>query len=626
MSTPTSILELDDSQIQFVLTELELIDKNIKKKVDYVQLHAPGISEKEALEYVVIDNPILWAKVYLDWESRGYQDEMLLQGKKSKRLVLRLGRRLGKTECLCILILWYSFTQMNQGDNPNVYDILIVTPFETQIDLIFDRVHQLIDMSPLLKDSIKRDVYHRIELFNGTHITGLTAGSKSGNGAANTRGQHADILMLDECDYMGSSEITNIINIANDDPGRVKILASSTPSGKHEEFYKWCTGASHKYSPCQSDIDNFCFSGYVNTEIKGGNGWTEIFAPSIVNSHLLDINPDTDQTYLADIRDQLSEMRFVQEVMAEFGEEEFGVYQKKYLQMATDEGTRLDHRYTTDYTPEELQAFLSKPRTGPRILGCDWDKYGATTNFVCIELDKLHIDAFGRMYPVFKILFRMEVPRTEFTYTIAVNKIIELNDQYNFDYISVDRGYGETQIEILHRYGMENPETELYDKVVGFQFGQKLEVRDPYTGKKDKKHLKPFMVNNSVVLFERQKIILNPNDKKMLSQLEAYRVMSRSTTGMPIYSDGEEHIVDAMNLAFLIFEQKYGALLKRIISTKIIIMDSIDPPDNVKDRSLKVKDEHKFYALVNMGGRNGYIRDSSSSRRVKSAPFSRGGF
>lgn len=237
----------------------------------------------------------------------------------------------------------------------------------------------------------------------------MTAGSKSGTGAANTRGQRADLIILDELDYMGSPEITNILNIRNEAPARIKVIASSTPSGRHEEFYKWCTGASSRFSPSQSDIDNFEFTGYVNTKHKG-NGWIEVYAPSIANKELLEVNPDTDQTYLVDLKDELSEMRFIQEVMAEFGEEEFGVYQKKYTEMAVEEGRRINHRYTTDYSELELQEFLSQPRTGPRILVWTGTSILSSTNMVCLELDKLHRNEHGVIVPVFKVLFRVEIP------------------------------------------------------------------------------------------------------------------------------------------------------------------------------------------------------------------------
>ena len=592
MAASQTIMSLSDNQLDEVIKLLTPLDNKIDKRVQYAMTQF-NMAKNEALEYIVTDNPILWAKVYLDWEARDYQFAILTEGKKSKKLVLRLGRRLGKTDDMCVLILWFAYTQYNKGPN-NQYDIIIATPYETQIDLIFKLLHQLIEVSPLLGGLISRDVHHNICFnINGvtSNILGLTAGANNATGGANsTRGQRADVIILDECDYIGSNQVTNILNIRNEAPERIRLICASTPSGKHEEYYRWCIGASKKYYPTQDDIKNNRFTGYKIDEkaVGEGNGWTEIYAPSNVNKELLKINPDTLQTYLEDIRDELSEMRYVQEVMAEFGEEELGVYQKKYIYEAIKEGERLGYRYITKWSKEDREAYLKRTQGQCiRILGVDWDKYAAATNMVCMEFDRFHQDADGRIVPLFKMLFRIEIARSDFTYVNAMNKIIELNDEYKFDWIAIDRGYGEVQLEMLHKYGLEHEETGLADKVIGYQFSQKIEVTDPYTRKKDSKDLKPFMVNNSVNLFEKGKIVLDPKDKTMIQQLEEYRVKSISASGKPIYTDENEHAIDSMNLALLAFEQHHGELLKKVFSIKTIFIGTLDNRDvDVKSRTL----------------------------------------
>lgn len=592
MAASQTIMSLSDNQLDEVIKLLTPLDSKIDKRVQYAMTQF-NMAKNEALEYIVTDNPILWAKVYLDWEARDYQFAILTEGKKSKKLVLRLGRRLGKTDDMCVLILWFAYTQYNKGPN-NQYDIIIATPYETQIDLIFKRLHQLIEVSPLLGGLISRDVHHNICFnINGvtSNILGLTAGANNATGGANsTRGQRADVIILDECDYIGSNQVTNILNIRNEAPERIRLICASTPSGKHEEYYRWCIGASKKYFPTQDDIKNNRFTGYMTEEkaVGEGNGWTEIYAPSNVNKELLKINPDTLQTYLEDIRDELSEMRYVQEVMAEFGEEELGVYQKKYIYEAIKEGERLGYRYITKWSKQDREVYLKRTQGQCiRILGVDWDKYAAATNMVCMEFDRFHQDADGRIVPLFKMLFRIEIARSDFTYVNAMNKIIELNDEYKFDWIAIDRGYGEVQLEMLHKYGLEHEETGLADKVIGYQFSQKIEVTDPYTRKKDSKDLKPFMVNNSVNLFEKGKIVLDPKDKTMIQQLEEYRVKSISASGKPIYTDENEHAIDSMNLALLAFEQHHGELLKKVFSIKTIFIGTLDNRDvDVKSRTL----------------------------------------
>lgn len=172
---------------------------------------------------------------------------------------------------------------------------------------------------------------------------------------------------------------------------------------------------------------------------------------------------------------------------------------------------------------------------------------------------------------------------------------------------------------------MKNPETGLAEKVVGYQFSEKIEVRDPHTGKKDKKHLKPFMVNNSVNVFEKKKIVLNPEDDLLKEQLGAYVVKSISQSGMPTYTDDNEHAVDALNLCLLIFEQKYGDLMRRVISTRILGFDQKDIFfDKVASRALDK--ETAPVAKINLGGKEAYIKDCSlrgAKRKKKSQMFTR---
>lgn len=328
------------------------------------------LSKDELEQLSVLGNVVKWAYAYFGWSAYDYQRPILKNLPNDSQAVFRLGRRLGKTEMMCIMILWYSFTQYNKkkvsNETENQYDILIIAPFEIQINLIFKRLKQLIESSPMYQDAIDRDIKHNITLKNGTNILGITAGSKSGSGAANTRGQRADLIVFDEVDYMTEEDITNIRNIKNEDPSRIRILAASTPSGKRESYYKWCSGASRSY---MADVETIKKTGKVRYRVvtaqqKGvrPNGWTQYYAPSLVNKHLQKINPDTGQSFLDDLKDEFPEYRYAQEVMAEFGEELAGVYQKRFIDEALRKGVKHDAKYANS---------KSRPKKGPRILGVD---------------------------------------------------------------------------------------------------------------------------------------------------------------------------------------------------------------------------------------------------------------
>jgi replicative DNA helicase len=173
-------------------------------------------------------------------------------------------------------------------------------------------------------------------------------------------------------------------------------------------------------------------------------------------------------------------------------------------------------------------------------------------------------------------LDKVSIPRTNFTLTVAVDTIINMDKIHEFDWIYVDKGYGEMQIEQLHLYGKNHPESGFHKKVIGVSFSEKVSVRDPYTKKKDEKDVKPFMVNNSVNLFEKGMLALDPKDNQLKEQLEGYRVKSISPTGRPTYSDENEHYVDALNLCMLGFALQYDSMIRVQLAKRIASFSALD--------------------------------------------------
>ena len=130
--------------------------------------------------------------------------------------------------------------------------------------------------------------------------------------------------------------------------------------------------------------------------------------------------------------------------------------------------------------------------------------------------------------------------------------------------------------------------------------------------------MKPFMVNNSVNLFEKGKIVLDPKDKSMIQQLEEYRVKSISSSGLPQYTDENEHAIDGMNLALLIFEQKYGSLLKKVFSIKTVFIGTLDNRDvDVKSRVFigETEEDVPVSVLTTPGNKYGVIGITNFSNK-----------
>lgn len=92
-----------------------------------------------------------------------------------------------KTETMVVDMLWRAMTNRN-------YRIVVVTPYENQIRLIFMRINEILRTSPLVSNEIESNTKNPfiIKFKNQSAIVGFTAG----NDAASVRGQKADFLSV----------------------------------------------------------------------------------------------------------------------------------------------------------------------------------------------------------------------------------------------------------------------------------------------------------------------------------------------------------------------------------------------------------------------------------------------
>ena len=479
----------------------------------------------EEIEYLkILMNPVSWAEATLrdprpgkesqKLKLRDYQKEILLDPANQK--VIRAGRRLGKTATMVVNMLHFAQT------NPETIQIF-ATPYDNQAKLIYDELMKYINASPDLAASLKRSVKspYEVEFRNGAKIKGFTAGTRSGAEGGSLRGQAAQFLYLDELDYMTEADFETIYAIALADPKNIKVWCSSTPTGKRSTFWKLCTGAIP--------------------------GWKEFYYPIMRN-------PEWSPEMEAQLRGQYSEQGYIHECLAEFGEETVGVFAKELIDTAKSK-----YEYGAHNKSFGLPCFIT----------VDWDKYGAETT-ILVSGWTLIVDSKGNTCNKLRVFDKVLIPKSQFTFDNAVKKIIELNNEYDPDYIYVDRGSGEYQVETLHQYGINHPDSGLRNKVVGISLGSSRKVLDPATGTMEKKPLKSFMVNQLSILFERHQIMINENDEALIKQLENYRVVKTSRDGVPIYSDEDEHGVDCLGFAVLAMLDNFPDLLKTIQTYKAV--------------------------------------------------------
>lgn len=522
------------------------------------ELAQHGFSEEQQRHIHIASDPVLWAKHFLSDKPRAYQTLVLRD--PSLRKVMRFGRRLGKTSTMSFFCLWYAYTN-------NTGKIVIVAPMKTHVGLIYDEILRLAKQNNIILDkeektcAIIRHVMspqYQIDFDNGSSIKFFTTGMKSNGRADVARGQEADVLILDEMDYMGKEDLIALLAMmqkTNENKRTDKmLLAASTPTGQRNKFWEW--------------------------NVKPDDGFKPFWFPSYVN-------PNWDQATEDQMhKDYPNEQAYRHEIEADWGEDVEGVYPHRFVKVSfLDPGWIYKAQVVSD------KAFF--------VFGVDWDKYGAGVNIVVLEIcrDDYPIEEYAGKI---RLIYREEVNKGEFTYTAAVDRIIELNRTFRPKHIYVDKGSGDTQVELLHKYGIENPQSGLHRIVQGKQFAETTEVRDPYTKEIVKKRLKVFMVDNLYRMLEEQRIIFTSEDEELYTNLLGYVVLRTSvTTGDPIFAAGgntTDHAHDALILACFAIADNYDELLNMKFEThaKSISSDFFMPTFDLNTTAEKEMAEDKW--------------------------------
>ena len=543
-----------------------LVDEPFEMDLD---LLAAGVSAEHQRQLHISRDPVVWAKQFLGAELRVYQ--ILILRDPGLRKVLRAGRRLGKTFSLAIMLLHYSYTHKDGRS-------LVIAPMKTQVELIYQEILRIASKNEVVTNSISRKVtspQFMIQFSNGSTIRFFTSGMKSGGKSDVARGQEAHLIVLDEMDYMHADDLDALYAMlqktAEDQPDKV-MIGASTPTGRRERFWEWCRSPR----------------------------FTEFWFPSYCN-------PYFSKEQEEEFREQYSPSGYRHEIEADWGEDSEGVYPRKFV----------DRAFVAppwDYIPEITSA------RSFHTIGVDWDKYGAGTNIVVVETCAENYEDH-RFRGKSRICYREEIPRSEYTLTKAVDRIIELNRAFNPKHIYVDRGYGEVQVELLKKYGVENPHSGLRDKVKGIGFGESIDVRDPYTKLMIKKEMKPFMVDNLRQFLEKERILVPESDEELYMQLISYVVIRTTQTGRPVFEaagSAMDHAHDALMLALLAITQNYGEFSQGNYATRTESFSNefFMPKQNSSD-SEEEKSKFVITGRANALNSTGSFKRSTSSKKTR---------
>lgn len=230
---------------------------------------------------------------------------------------------------------------------------------------------------------------------------------------------------------MTDQDYEAIYAISLEAPERITVMIASTPTGRRGKFYRACVdmpfNQDDKLIPKNTKQLGYVYDtrSYNRPEAEG---WKEFHIPSMAN-------PEWSTKMERELKKEFSEVAYEHEVLAEFGTETVGVFNKDYIDEAASKG----------------YAFLEKAQMqSPIAIGVDFDKYGSESNIVVLQYDpydrqrarpELGIDdpAFGR----FKVINHIEVPKSDMHYDLTVKMIEELDAKYNPFAIYPDRGAGE---------------------------------------------------------------------------------------------------------------------------------------------------------------------------------------
>ncbi|UNY39809.1 terminase large subunit [Bacillus phage vB_BauM_KLEB27-3] len=530
-------LEKGLSKSQVSGSTKERLRTNVAPSLSKVAQYAENL--ESSFLYDIARSDLIWEEV-VEIESLGMQQTYDVFVPETHNLVVE-DVMVHNTWTMTAHMLWVAFTCNGGKELKKGATCLVATPYDTQAREIFDQLRNFIDNNEVLRSSVASITKSPYEIVfkNKSRIKLHTAGTRSGAEGGSLRGQKASWLYLDEVDYLGDKDFEAIYAITLEAPKRIGVMCASTPTGRRGKFFQICNEKMNQEVVVDKETNQFDEDTYDRNTARG---WQEFYFPTMVNPEW---SPDMEK----ELKSIYSEVAYEHEVLAEFGTEMVGVFNKDYL----DEASNIPYK------------LLDKPySSAPIAIGVDWDKAGAATQIVVSQWDPTDMcrlrdgiddpnqPRFGRL----KVINRIEIPKSEFTYDNAVKTLVELDKIYDPFAIYVDKGAGEYQIEVLTK--------QLGEKIRGVALGSAYDVRDPVRRIMDRKPLKPYLVNQLTLLLERGQLRIPSKDvdETFTRQMENYRVERIAyKTGEPTYSSDDEHALDGLTFTLFAFLEHFPDLL-----------------------------------------------------------------
>lgn len=553
------------------------------------QLIKEGIPAKRAkrILFSTID-PINWLELLMGfddetqliedierhWYLRWYQKAAIRC--TAKRLVLRAGRRTGKSTTAALKIIDWVFNHKvfaaRDADGVEKWTgpkILIITPFQSQVTTIFSEIERLLLINEAL---VKEVIQTGSKLFkqsppltmifqNGAIIEGHVTGAndkEDGSGGGSIRGNYAHFIYIDEQDMVPEYIMKNVIKPLLMSRPNTGMLCSSTPIGKKGSFY---------------------------TECLEDPTWKEFYFPGTVLPHW-----DMQE---AEILQEGTQDSFKAEYMAQFNVDSYGAFKNKDVIAA-----RSNYTYEETNDPawwSKGTPFRTNYHAFSICIGIDWNKNVGT---------EMSVTAFDPRNGVVYTLENYLIEPSEYSGAAYKDAVKQLNFKWKPKYIYCDEGYGHTLYEDLQLESMniaakgafksdfEKSVGELGSKLRKINFSSNLEIFNPATGTYEKKYAKNFLVENAISIFERRKILFSETDTVLIKQLQNYVQVSKHDSGKIVYGMINErigdHRLDALMLSLggLVLEEgvfSYSSYNRGFEAQHVPMQSEVDPDLNASD-------------------------------------------
>lgn len=441
-------------------------------------------------------DPVVWAAEELQWEARWYQAQAMRC--TAPWQCHRWGRRTGKTNFLAIRSLHLAATKPGVGMN-DPYTVLVVAPYEGQLDKIFQYMRDALAKAKTLKPL--RDIRdpHLLEFTNKGKIIGFTAGEKTGARSEKIRGQDANAIVIDEADRIRADDIDAVMAILASHKD-CQLFFSTTPTGLPTRFKKACEDPELGYK-------EFWFASYESPEYTDRS------------------DKQFKRTYPV--------TTYEHEILATFGSAEGGVFMPEHLSHALK-----DYPLGQELRPNELA-----------IIGVDCNDTANGTHAAVIAVNNEEEKA--RL--VDKAIIRGE----EFSKPASLGMLIQLFTKWKPILLAFDKGYSHGQFDDLSEYGLHHPESGMTEALRHYDMGSNHKWFDTQTGFEIVRPMKPLMVGISQAFLMEKRLTLpkvEDHESGIVGQMRAFHIKRKGQDGRPIYSQGNEHTLTGMMIALLAWQ------------------------------------------------------------------------